>query len=238
MEQSVARSAHNREVAGSSPAAAIHVRIQHHPARASLIPPLVAALGVDAEVVSDPDPEDRFPSPWRTYRECLAGPPPDVSHLLVLQDDATPCRNLVAACGLIAREVPVCLFLGGAPVRTAMEASRALRRGQRFVPVYAADWVPVVAILWPVEAASRFLQWCSENRLPGDPRPRSDDAVVGRWARTEREEVIATVPSLVQHSDVELSLIGRRARAGRSPWRVAHLWIGDEDPLDIRWDSD
>ncbi len=186
-------------------------------------------------MISDPDPEDRLSSPWRTYRECLSSPPEGVSHLLVLQDDVLPCRHLLPVCARVARGVPVCLFLGGAPVRTAVEASRAHRRGERFVSVHAESYVPVVAVLWPVEVAERCLQWTMVNRLPGDPRPRSDDAVIGRWARIEREEIVATVPSLVQHPDVEPSLIGRKARAGRSPWRVAHLWIGDEDPLLIEW---
>lgn len=215
------------------------MRVQHHPARAYLLPSLIERLDVEPEIVGDPNPEDRFPSPWRTYRECLYAPPSSATHLLVLQDDVIPCRNLVAACALLARPDPVCLFLGGAPVRTAVLAKKALARGERFVPVHRAEWVPVVAVLWPVEAAQACLDWTSVNRLPGDPNPRSDDAVVGSWARREKVAIWATVPSLVQHADVEPSLIGRRARAGRSLWRVAFSWIGEEqDPLQIDWKYD
>jgi len=213
------------------------VRVQHHPSRAHLLPALFDRLDQHAEVVTDPNPEDRFPSPWRTYRECLTDPGGATSHLLVLQDDAVPCRNLVAACHLLARPEPVVLFLGGAPVRMAMEARRAGVRGQRLVPwaLRAADWLPVVAVLWPVEVAGSFIEWCGSNRLPGDPNPRSDDAVAGRWARKTRQQVWVTVPSLVQHADVEPSLIGRKARGGRSAWRVAFDWIGEGDPLQIDW---
>lgn len=236
MEQSVARRVHIPEVAGSSPAPAIHVRVQHHPSRAHLLPGLLERLDQHAEIVSDPNPEDRLPSPWRTYRECLFQPPGDATHLLVLQDDAIPCRNLVAACAEIAREDPVCLFLGGAPVRTARDARRALEKGERFVPVHPVEWVPLVAVLWPVEVAEGFLDWTAENRLPGDPNPRSDDAVAGRWARRTKTPIWATVPSLVQHPDMEPSLIGKKARGGRSAWRVAFSWIGEEaDPLHIAW---
>lgn len=213
--------------------------MQHHPERAHLLPPLLERLDRPAEVVSDPNPEDRLRSPWRTYRECLYAPPPSVTHLLILQDDVIPCRNLVAACEMIARPDPVCVFLGGAPVRTAMLAKRALERGQRFVPVHRAEWVPVVAVLWPVESAQACLDWTGSNRLPGDPNPRSDDAVVGSWARRERVPIWATVPSLVQHADLEPSLIGRKARGGRAKWRVAFSWIGEEqDPTEIEWQSD
>jgi hypothetical protein len=232
------RGAESQPRDGSPLRASTLCRIQHHPARAHLIPSLVEALGSDVEVVEDPDPYGRLRSPWRTYRECLQLPPAGITHLLVLQDDAIPCRNLLAACEWIARPDPVCLFLGGAPVRTARDASRAAVRGDRFVSVHAAEWVPVVAVLWPVEVAQEFLDWCGSNRLPGDPEPRSDDAVVGRWARRTRQPVFATVPSLVQHPDTEESLIGKRARHGRSAWRVAHSWIGDRDPLEIDWSWD
>jgi hypothetical protein len=95
--------------------------------------------------------------------------------------------------------------------------------------------VPVVAVLWSREAAVDLLDWTSSNRLPGDPRPRSDDAVVGRWARQTRQTVLATTPSLVQHPDEERSLVGRRHGAGRIEWRVAHAYIGDDDPLTLDW---
>lgn len=191
--------------------------------------------------MSDPNPEDRLPSPWRTYRECLYAPPGDATHLLVLQDDVIPCRNLVTACARIAEVVPsspVAVYLGGHPVRTARNAARALTLGKTFVQVIPTDFVPVVALLWPVEVAQAFLDWCGENRLPGDPNPRSDDAVVGKWARNTKHPVYATVPSLVQHPDEEPSLI-RKARHGRSVFRKAFSWIGEEsDPLEIQWRMD
>jgi hypothetical protein len=240
VEQLVARQAHNLEVTGSSPVpASVLTRIQHHPARAALLSPLVERLGPDVplEVVEDPDPDGRPSNPWRCYRECLISPSgSDITHLLVIQDDAVPCRNLVAACERIRVPGPVCLFLAGAPVRLAREASRALSQGRSLIPLYlsAADWLPVVAVLWPVEVAESLLEWAGSNRLPGDPNPRSDDAVCGRWARQTGAEVFATVPSLVEHEDLVPSLIGKKARQGRSKWRTAGSWIGaDGDALEI-----
>ena len=194
------------------------------------------ALGQEVEVVSDPDPDNRFRSPWRTYRACLDIPPAGATHLLILQDDTVPCRNLLAACEVIARPVPVCLFVGGAPQRAARDARHAAQRGQRWIMLWPSEWVPVVAVLWPVEKAQALLEWAGSARLPGDPVPRSDDAIVGRWARKNREDVIATVPSLVEHPDTEpSSLRSRKHRAGKNPWRVAAQWIGDRDPLEMEW---
>lgn len=209
----------------------VHCRIQHHPSRAHLIEPLLALLG-DAEVVTDPDPDNRYRSPWRTYRRCLEAPPAGVTHVLVLQDDTLPCRDLQAVCERVARPEPLCLFLGGAPQRAARDAREALRRGERLMPLPIHEWVPVVAVLWPVEKAQALLEWAGENKLPGDPMPRSDDAIVGRWARKTQQQIWTTIPSLVQHPDTEASSIGRgKARAGRNPWRVAFAWVGpDADP--------
>lgn len=218
-----------------SGAGRISVRIQHHPGRAYLLPPLLEQLP-GAEVVTDPDPDSAFPSPWRTYRECLARPAPaGTSHLLVLQDDVLLCRRFLEVAAELARPEPVALFLGGAPAVSAGRASRAPRGS--LVALVPAEFVPVVALLWPVEVAESFLAWCGEHRLPGDPAPRSDDAVVGRWARRTGQVVYAATPSLVEHPDVEPSLIRKKVGAGRIKWRVAHDWIGPEaDPFVYAWE--
>jgi hypothetical protein len=225
VEQSVARQTHNLEVAGSSPAPAITVRVQHHPARPYLLPPLLARLDAEAEVVTDPDPDARLPSPWRTYRACLA--PSTASHLLVLQDDAILCRHLVASAALIARDDPVLLFVGGAPVRLA----HALRKARsHLVPVTlrSSEWMPLVAVLWPTPLATAFRAWADRHTVP-----RSDDAVAGQWVKATGQPLWATAPSLVEHDDRQPSLVRRH---GRSPWRRAHAWIGpDADPLALDW---
>lgn len=233
MEQLVARSAHNREVAGSSPAAAIAVRVQHHPARDALLPPLLADLP-GAEVVADPDP-DRDRNPWRTYRACLERPlPVGATHLLVLQDDVRLCRNFLPAVELLAGEEPLALFLGGAPQHSARNALAKPRYS--IVPLHGASFVPVVALLWPRAHVASVLSWLQTAKLPGGSGARSDDAIIGRWSRKTRTQVWATTPSLVEHPDVSESLIGKKAGAGRIVWRVAHHWIGPEaDPLAQEW---
>ena len=48
------------------------------------------------EVVTDPEP-DGVLSSWRTYRLALETFPDEATHVLVLQDDATPCRDFAKA---------------------------------------------------------------------------------------------------------------------------------------------
>ena len=208
-------------------------RIQHHPSRAQLIEPLLEALApIPTEVIehqSDP------PSPWAGYRRCLTDLPAGPSHFLVIQDDAIPCRNFAPALEEIAaaNDVPVCLFLARLPRRTSTDATKALKANRRYVTLFIRDFVPVVAVLWPRAKAQEFMAWAQNAKLPGQPNPRSDDAVVGRWMMTTRQEIRATCPSLVEHPDMEASVIGRQPAWGKDPGRVAlHL---AEDALAYDW---
>lgn len=130
-------------------------------------------------------------------------------------------------------EIPVCLFLARLPRRTSQKATLALKHGQRYSPVFWRDFVPVVAVLWPVHKAREFMAWAENASLPGNPNPRSDDAVVGRWMAMTRQEIRVTCPSIVEHPDMEPSLIGRKPAWGRDSGRVAlHL---AQDALDYQW---
>lgn len=213
----------------------ILVRIQHHPARFELLPPLLESLApLNVEVsthASEP------PSPWAGYKQALSDTPTGVTHICVLQDDVRVCRNFPLAVEKIAEanpDVPVCLFLGGQPRRTAKDALRASKAGKRYVQLFFRDFVPVVGVLWPRHKAEEFLEWSRDARLPGQSNPRSDDAVVGRWMLMTRQRVLATVPSLVQHPDEVPSLIGRRAHAGKDKGRVALLYC-EGDPMGYDW---
>lgn len=212
------------------------VRIQHAEGRDAPLNRLLTSLNTPVAVVTD---SGRPANPWRGFRKCLTDIPPAVSHVCVIQDDAVACRNLVPALHQIAEARPddvVCLFLGGLPRRTAVRARDLHGKGHRFVEVHGADFVPVVATMWPTEVAQSFLQWCDDNPAKlGHRDPRSDDAVAGRWMRYTRHRVVCTIPSLVQHPDDVPSTIGKRASAGADRNRVALLWIGDDDPLDIQW---
>lgn len=215
---------------------AVHVRVQHAQGRDAALDRLLRSLEAPAVVVTD---SGRPPNPWRGFQKCLRDIPPAVTHVCVIQDDGVACRNLVPALHRIAESRPddvVCLFLGGQPRRTAAQARKLQMNGHAYVDVHGADFVPVVATMWPSHVARSFLEWCDANPLRlGHRDPRSDDAVAGRWMRYTRHKIVCTIPSLVQHPDDMPSTIGKRAGAGADRNRVALFWIGDNDPLEIQW---
>lgn len=208
----------------------VSVAIQHHPKRAGLIPDLLAALDAPAVVCTDPDPGKDRTNSWTTYRLCLAHAPDD-GHLLVLQDDVEPCRNLVAAAEQIARYFPqgvVCLWHGKQPTRGAIQYRIAAGEGCRYVVIRAQPWVPLVATLWPARLARQLATWSDANPIRLR-QVRADDGVVALYlSAVNRVSVYATLPSLVEHPDRDS--IRKQVRG-----RVALDFIGDDDPLDLDW---
>lgn len=208
----------------------ILARVQGHPSRDQNY--LRAALSpLPTEVLlhsSDP------PDPWSGYRACLSDLP-ECSHVLVVQDDALPCKNFVPALEQVAARWPsnpVCLFLGAAPASTAALARRATIRkpGTRYVPLGPTSFMPLVAVLWPRAKAQEFLRWASTSRKI----TRADDGNAGRWRNSTKQEVMVTVPSLVQHNDFIVSVKGgRQHRFGAESWRQAILLA--EDGLQYDW---
>lgn len=211
------------------------VRVQSHPSRRECRQRLLAGLdGLLIQVVED---NSTPPNPWSGYQKCLS----DLrgfSHLLVIQDDAVVCRNFPEAVSKIVTAHPdevIALFVGGLRNRTSRDFTAALARGDRYAHVYFRDIHHVVALIWPVTLAQAFLGWSRTNPIPGVPRPRSDDAAVGAWARKSRRRVLCTVPCLVEHPDDVKSTVGLRARKGSDRGRVAIHYIGDADPLELDW---
>jgi hypothetical protein len=212
----------------------IHARIQGHPSRAHLHGDLAAALDpLPCEVClhsSDP------PDPWAGYRACLRGIPPGASHLLVIQDDAQPCVHVPVALEQVAArnpDVPVCLFLGAAPASTAGLARKAMMRNVRYVPLMNTTFVPLVAVLWPVQVAQRFLEWSDTARR----MTRADDGNAARFMRHGPQQFLVSVPSLVEHNDFVPSVKGgpsrpRQHKPGKS-WR--HACLLAEDALAYEW---
>lgn len=149
------------------------------------------------------------------------------------------CLNFPLAVEQVAianKDTPVCLFLGGLPRRTGRDALRAAKAGKCYAQLFFRDFVPVVGMLWPRHKAEEFLEWSKDAKLPGDPHPRSDDAVVGRWMLMTKQRVLATVPSLVQHPDEESIVHPSRAKAGADTGRVALLYC-EGDPLTYDWSN-
>ncbi len=208
----------------------VEYRIQHHPSRADLLPKLLSALP-DAIVVLDEI------SPHSGYLECLADLPPAVTHVCILQDDVLLARNFALTVEKVIEARPtnvVSLFVGGLPGPTRTEFYRASQEGRRFSPVNSSRIVHVVALVWPRSLAEHFLAWSEENKVPGPVPPKSDDAAVCWWSLRTGNQILATVPCLVEHPDLESVVNPRRAKAGRDKGRTA-IQFCDGDPLSYAW---
>jgi hypothetical protein len=161
-----------------------------------------------------------------------------------VQDDAVPVPNFVPAIQSVAvswPDTPVCLFLYRVPQGTAALARRAMMKGGiRYVPLHPTSaFVPIVAVLWPVERARAFSEWADSGVvLPGHPSPRADDSVLAKWMKgvpksrgrgqVQRNTFMVTVPSLVDHLDVP-SVKGMRTVEG---WKALFL---ASDAADYEW---
>lgn len=215
----------------------LSIGIQHHPKRAHLLPPLLDAIGAQAEVVTDPDAANPFPSPWRTYRHALEITPAWATHRLILQDDVQLCRDFAPTVAAAVRAQPhrlLAFFVGGHPVEHAREVYAACDRDECWAEIDNLRWCPAIALCWPVELIQPCLTFVDEQRWP--IKFRADDEIIGRFLRDRGELALASVPSLVQHPDNVPSLVGMRAMGGQDIGRIAACFIHpDCDPLSIDW---
>src|SRR5687768_15651782 len=94
----------------------IAVRVQHHPSRAHLLPPLFERLVGFDDVQVIADPGGRQPSSWRTHRLCLESVPDGADQLLVIQDDGWPCERFPERATAVIDAHPtriICFFTPG-----------------------------------------------------------------------------------------------------------------------------
>jgi hypothetical protein len=214
----------------------IACRVQSHPSRRELRERLLPALaGMPVEVVeTDFDP----PNPWMGYLACMDAPP-DCTHLLIVQDDCVACRNLTPALHLIAQAKPnnpVCLYLGMLPPQKGIALRAAVMKKKYVELTPASAFMPVVAVLWPIEKLIHFRDWAGAPKVLRRRNgltlyEASDDAMGARWWRSTRQTVYATIPSLIEHPDDAVSTIGRT-----NSGRTALFWHGqDWDALSVDW---
>jgi hypothetical protein len=201
----------------------IHARIQAHPSRNGIHQRLVDALEpLPVEVmVHESDP----PDPWENYRQCLDYHG-DASHFLIVQDDAIPAPGFAEAAVKIAQanpDCPVCLFMGAFPAATAARVRR-VKPDVRYVPLGPSSFVPLVCVLWPTHVARSFLDWSSSAH----GMTRADDGNAARWMKATRQQILVSVPSIVQHDDGQPSVKGGREHVPwQEAWRRA-LFLADD----------
>ncbi len=202
----------------------LSTRVQHHPCRAHLIPPLLEALADFDDVQVVPDPGwDQNQDAWRAHRACLEAMPDVATHLLAVQDDILPAHGFAqkVAQGIEAHPEQVLLaFVPGFPRerRTQMIAHKAK---QPFAPFIIGAYVPTVAIVYPRAVVEGLLAWADK---PGDryrrPLRGADDGIVANYCRTRRIHPLMMVPCAVEH-DESVPSVGKGTRHG--PHRRAAL---------------
>lgn len=221
----------------------LSVAVQHHPRRAETLHDLVSALTpLSIQVVHDPEPDSPIPSSWRTNRLALETTPEWATHRLVIQDDTRPCRSFptVVARAIAARPDRVLvLCVCGRPAVTARRIRIAFGVGESWATLHRNQWVPTLALVWPVRVIGPLLEHVARQGWP--ERFTADDEIIARALSRLREPALASVPSLVQHDDLVPSLLGSRhkAKGGRDEGRVAALFADDavSDPLEIDWEA-
>lgn len=198
----------------------VAVRVQHHPARAHLLDDLLASLAGFDDVASVEDPGGETADTWRAHAAVLRSMPAEATHLLALQDDAIACDRFHVHVEDLAATAPdriVALFTPGfSHLTRRVQAARM--SGERLIRFPVGAFVPLVGILYPAAEVEGLLSFASGEAWPRARRvARADDGVVAEYVRTFRLEVLATVPSLVEHrSDlVSITRPGHRDGAHR-----------------------
>lgn len=235
---------------------ALAALVKHHPSRADRLPALLDALEMPALVVTDPEP-DAKPSAWRCMSACLERLdelPADADHVVVVEDDALPCPGFARSVHRMVKPRAaslIVLYVAEPDVEYAAETfgwderrlndwldEQRSRRIATWLPLTGGlPLLPVVANVWPRPLLEQFREWAARN-----PPPEShadDPAAVTKFARDNGVEILATVPSLVDHDDDETPSIiaanrGPDAKA-RIAWRFAedglHGWIAAGSPF-------
>lgn len=204
--------------------------IQHHPSRADL---LYRSAELNPEVVTDPEPTNAIRNPWRTYRTALERTPLDATHRVVIQDDAELCSDFRVSVEQAVASRPdniLCLFVPTTLRLGSRSLIEACTRDEPFCLLDHREWVPVVALAWPVHIIPPFLNWCDRKGF-SIRKHRADDAIVGDFCRENQHWVYATVPSLVEHPDDVDSIIGTKTGVPRS----ATCFAGENAHL-IEWE--
>jgi hypothetical protein len=211
--------------------AKVGVAVMAHPRRQRFVDELVARLDRPAVVVWD-EKNDRWDTGRRSqlaYRN-----DPEASHWLVIQDDAIPCRDLVAGIEQALGHLPdpdnspLCLYLGKTqPTRGKIQQLvAAAGPGTSWITMSQLHWGP--GIVMPTHLIDDMVAWCDQRtEVP------NYDKRISRWCQHRGLTVWYPWPSLVEHRGVKEnpSLV-----PGRTGNRHAHHFLGiNRSALDRDW---
>lgn len=144
----------------------------------------------------------------------------------MIQDDAWPCDGFLERAEAVIEEHPTAFIAFFVPAVKACGEARmthAMKRHEPYADISGVNTIPVVALSWPVAHIEPFLRFCGLRRWANQ---RGDDTVVSHYVKKHRLTALATVPSLVEHPDIEPSLVRGQNFNGKSGMRKAAYFVG------------
>lgn len=204
--------------------------VMAHPSRREFVEELLPKLDRPVGVVYD-----YHDNRWETGRRALLAFNPDASHHLVLQDDAIPCRDLIAGTERAAEaagEHPIALYTGKVRPSQHIIKPRVNRAKAKCIPWFEHEgpWWGV-GIVVPTADIPELIEWCDGHKVSN-----YDLRICHFYGRRKKIRCRYTVPSLVDHRPINEnpSLV-----AGRTANRQARWFIGaDRSALEIDWDKE
>lgn len=167
-------------------------------------------------------------SSWNGCKKVILSVNQKDSHVLILQDDIKPCKNLVRTAEKLIKilpEFPISLFSANEIVQ------QCKKEGKHWATTDV--WFGMPAYILPMDLARYFVSW-SEQYLKDDIR--ADDIRMATFLFQHRLKTFITAPSLVEHDCWETSTMSK-GKFGKQH-RVTQWFIGEDDPLKIDWSKD
>lgn len=202
----------------------ISVAVMAHPSRSEMVDDLLERLDAPATVVWD-EIQDRHDTGVRS----LEAFDPDCTHHMVIQDDALPCRDLVAGVTEALERVPEGHPFSGyigrvkpyrAKINAIIEKAHADVSFIRMAGIY---WGPCVVL--PTAALPQLCPW-----FRGATGIENYDKRMSEWFKSQKLECWYSWPSLVDHRGDESLTHGH---AGKR--RAHHALAPEESALDANW---
>lgn len=158
----------------------------------------------------------------------LTGTPP--THLLIIEDDAEPCLEFLAAAQKLVELYPdrTISFYSNRPV-----VEEARQRGDRLVQV--EDVPNDVAVVYPLDWINDLQRdyQAVASSFERSKRRWGYGADEMRWELRPNKVVWTTSPSLVQHGAPESSTLGHRFPSSVARWFIGH----NVSALSIDWEQ-
>jgi hypothetical protein len=198
----------------------LSVAVMAHRKRAELVPKLCKRLGVGMDRVV----WDQFNDRWDTGRRSLLAYDEDVTHHLVVQDDAVPARDLISSIESWIPKLPhgvLCLYAGRVKeFRLVLQKQRPPQPS--WLQMRKINWG--VALVFPVEHIRPAVAY-------GDRRVEMEnyDMRLSEYCVLNNVPVLYPYPSWVNHETTPSLVPGRGAH------RKAHLALNQSQSV-RQWD--